>query len=676
VQHTGAQLIPVTLRLAGLAWIVMQVQTIALFARPTPYGEPYLENWTRYFFYAPLYNLIGVVLLATPFLLTGLLTNRRRIPGYLSTWLPRLFLALLVVSVMLDQADHEVMRFMGIHLTVGLLRTYGKIGAWGADVGRSLASDRGGPGLPLLLLVASPAVLWWSGNRVLRHSGSAPARSGLAGLAPALLTLAVLPVAALVQQRKYRRERLQPEVMTLIQELRESVHQGVRPPDLPQLVQSYREEWQHGDPGHAWQFTSDSTYPLLRQPREDAGSSSSPARWNVIYLQLETFRGWDVGLLRPDRAVSPTPFLDSLAASPASAYWTRALSFGTPTVSGFIAGHCSIQPHSRLNVTTTFTFTRLDCLPAELRRQGWHTAFFTAADPDWDGETPWVDRWYDESHFYRNAHDADRLAFRQAADRIRAIGSTGQPFLATVVSISNHYPFQSREPALDLSSSTNPRDAILNTMHYTDAVVREFVERLAGESWFRQTLIVVTGDHGYNLGEHGATAGRGNGWRESIWVPLLIHGAHPRLPAGAHDGVASLLDLAPTLAELLGLRKPTAWQGHSLVHPDTGRFVGSQHVYMTFAETDSFSLVLDPTSGAFRLYQARIDPFQEHDIAASRPEVVERLRRRVTEQQRLIDYLLEVDRVWNEESDRPRGTPRLQQTIFPRPDAPLLPSPH
>src|SRR6185369_16841529 len=74
VQHTGAQLIPVTLRLAGLAWIVMQVLTIALFARPTPYGEPYLENWTRYFFYAPLYNLIGVVLLATPFLLTGLLT--------------------------------------------------------------------------------------------------------------------------------------------------------------------------------------------------------------------------------------------------------------------------------------------------------------------------------------------------------------------------------------------------------------------------------------------------------------------------------------------------------------------------------------------------------------------------------------------------------------------------
>src|SRR5262249_23808845 len=160
-QITGAQLLPVILRLTGLAWLVMLVQAIALFARPTPYGDRYVEDWSRYFPYVPLYNLIGVALLAAPFLLIGIITYRRRMP----VWLPWVFLAILVASVMLDQLDHEVMRFMGTHLTLGLMRTYGKIGAWGADVGRSLTSDRGGPGLPLLLLVASPALLWWSGSR-------------------------------------------------------------------------------------------------------------------------------------------------------------------------------------------------------------------------------------------------------------------------------------------------------------------------------------------------------------------------------------------------------------------------------------------------------------------------------------------------------------------------------
>src|SRR5262249_50960551 len=150
-------------------------------------------------------------------------------------WLPRVFLAILVASVMLDQLDHEVMRFMGTHLTLGLMRTYGKIGAWGADVGRSLTSDRGGPGLPLLLLLASPALLLWSGSRSLRQSRTGTTRKDSAGALLAILTLAVPPVATLFNHRKYRRERLQPEFMTLIQELRENSRVGARPVNLRDL---------------------------------------------------------------------------------------------------------------------------------------------------------------------------------------------------------------------------------------------------------------------------------------------------------------------------------------------------------------------------------------------------------------------------------------------------------
>ena len=653
-QETGAELVPVVLRLVTLAWLALLAQEIALYARPTPYGGPFVAHWDRYFFHAALYNLLGVMLVAAPLLLIWVVAYRRRIPGVMAAWMHRGLLAVLAVTVALDQADNEVMRFMGTHLTANLARTYGKVGAWGSDIGHILLGDRGGPGLPLLILVGSPLILCWSARRLSARRRRAVTWSGPASLAVAVLALAVPLLAYQSPHGRFRRARVQPEILTLLQEIGANTREGTRPADLPRMVERYQAGWLTGDPDRQWQFSSDSTYPLLRIPTATEPPEDTLPRWNVIYLQLETFRGWDVGFLRPDRATSPTPFLDSLAAAPASAFWTRALSFGPPTVSGFIAGHCSVRPHSRREITTTFTLTRLDCLPAALRLHGWHTAFFTGTDPDWDNQTPWLDRWYAERHFYREAKELDRAVFRRAAARIRELGRSGTPFFATVVSISNHYPFRSREPGLDLTTSTDPREAILNTMHYSDAVVREFLSGLAGESWFRHTLVVVVGDHGYNLGEHGATAGLRTGWRESVWIPLLIHGAHPRLPSGSHGEVASLLDVAPTLADLLGVRDPTAWQGQSLLMPAKGRVVSLRRTDIAFAEDDRFSMVLDPVSGPARLYDARIDPLQQHDISASHLETVAALTRRAAEEQSLTDFLLEVDRVWSRERDRPR----------------------
>ena len=68
-------------------------------------------------------------------------------------------------------------------------------------------------------------------------------------------------------------------------------------------------------------------------------------------------RAADVGHLG-GRAPSPTPFLDSLAARPDAAVWTRASSFGMPTINGMFATHCSIAPHSRRFITS-FTPTAL-----------------------------------------------------------------------------------------------------------------------------------------------------------------------------------------------------------------------------------------------------------------------------------------------------------------------------
>ena len=114
------------------------------------------------------------------------------------------------------------------------------------------------------------------------------------------------------------------------------------------------------------------------------------------------------------------------------------------------------------------------------------------------------------------------------------------------------------------------RQRILNTVRYTDDVVRELIETLRREPWFERTLIVINSDHGYNLGEHGGMTGAYSLYRESVWTPFLIVGPHPRLPAGRHDEVVTLLDVAPTIADLIGLREANPWHGHSLLSARPG----------------------------------------------------------------------------------------------------------
>jgi arylsulfatase A-like enzyme len=88
---------------------------------------------------------------------------------------------------------------------------------------------------------------------------------------------------------------------------------------------------------------------------------------------------------------------------------------------------------------------------------------------------------------------------------------------------------------------------------YTDSVIGGFLDELLAGDGGKNTLVVVTADHGEELFDHG---GFGHGFtlhREVVDVPLLI-----RLPGGEGGGTrvaepVSLVDVAPTLLDRLGL---------------------------------------------------------------------------------------------------------------------------
>jgi arylsulfatase A-like enzyme len=300
------------------------------------------------------------------------------------------------------------------------------------------------------------------------------------------------------------------------------------------------------------------------------------------------------------------------------------------------------MPHSSRFISA-FTNVDLDCLPELLRRHGYRAEMFNAGDSDWDNSTFWLSRWYDRLWRYPEAKEQDRPVFRAAAKRIREMAATGRPFLASLVSVSNHVPFRPREPGFE-----RPGDGgqdILATTRYTDDVIGEFLDDLRREPWFAYTLVVIVGDHGFNLGEHDGRPGQKNLYRESLWVPLIVGGGQLRLKPGRYDRPASLLDVAPTIADLLGLREANAWQGHSLATSAPVPIAFKAHD-LTLFETESWSALTDPRDGQYRLFDSRSDWLQRRDVSAKHPGLASAMLARAADRTRLNDYLLRRDLLW------------------------------
>lgn len=638
-------------RMLIVSWFGLFLLQAALFFRLNPYGTPYIFNWQKYFFRAIFYDLFGAFLLGFPFLALWLIRYRIMTPFTPWRYIHVLQIVLLTGNLLLSHVDHEIIRFMGTHLTFSFIQTYVHLpNIKQPMVYSALLADSGGPGLSLVIAFIVPGLYLLWAVRHCRHSLARLASPYIPFSLALVLALGPLLVTGFswwLEKRPLIKEKVRPYVLVFSHELKDEFKTPVRPADYEKLVSRYQEMWLKGNADVGWRF-SNPDYPYLRSPIGDP-SPVERKQWNIVFVQLECFRGWDTGFLRPDQVQTASPYLDSLAKSGQAAFWTRCLSFGPPTVSNFVAAHCSITPHSRRILTTTFITTDLYAFPQALRKKGYQTEFFTVCDPDWDNETIWLSRWYEQVSYQPEKKNLDREIFRAAAERLREVGRGSRPFLMTVVSGVNHYPFKSPEAEFEVSGDVGVSQKILGTMRYTDDVVKEFIEGLRTEPWFEKTIFVIFGDHGYNLGEHSGNPGQINLYRESLWVPFIIYGNHPRLPRGPQVGICSLLDIAPTVADLLGIREPNPWQGHSLV---TGRRSEAVFTFvkgngtLAYAETDRFTIFTDPKATPPLIFNALNDPLQRKVLLPSEAPGVLSLLTDAHNMTKLNDYLISSNKVW------------------------------
>lgn len=178
-------------------------------------------------------------------------------------------------------------------------------------------------------------------------------------------------------------------------------------------------------------------------------------------------------------------------------------------------------------------------------------------------------------------------------------------------------------------------DQYKENVHYADALVGEVIAALDQRNLLKDTLVLVTADHGEAFFEHGRFKHSSTVYDEMIRVPLLF--LHPSLARRTVSEHVGLIDLVPTLVELCGLpSEGNRFEGRSLWPLLMGESSGCEdRWYFSIAaekgthfgfRTDKLKYIYAALSD--QLYDLEADPRETRSIHETSPLLAAWLRQR------------------------------------------------
>lgn len=210
-------------------------------------------------------------------------------------------------------------------------------------------------------------------------------------------------------------------------------------------------------------------------------------------------------------------------------------------------------------------------------------------------------------------------------------GAAAQRFFLWTHLYDAHAPYDAPPPYRDAHL-----DPYVAELLFVDAQIGRLLAALDRLGLAANTYVIVVGDHGEGLGDHGENT-HGFGLFESVLhVPLIVRG--PGLRPGRVAEVVRLVDIAPTVLSLTGIPSEKV-DGAPFVRALRGVRIADAEVY---AETmyparlgrpgvrslraDRYKLIDDGTVALFDLWR---DPFELQNIASDRTAVVSAMRARL-----------------------------------------------
>ena len=293
---------------------------------------------------------------------------------------------------------------------------------------------------------------------------------------------------------------------------------------------------------------------------------------NVVLITLDTTRADRIGAYGA-RDVE-TPALDRLAAE--GVLFDEAVSVAPLT----LPAHASIftgkfPPEHGIRDNGGFFLGPAQVTLAEvLKARGYRTGAFVGAyvlDSKWGMDQGFET--YVDDFDVGGAKGVSLGSIQRPANEVidKALpwidGAKSSPFFAWIHLYDPHTPYRAPEPFL----SRYERHPYNGEIAFTDSQVDRVLAQLRSLGLYDRTLVVVTGDHGESLGEHGESTHGFFIYNSATRVPLIIRTPFSGITSRRVADPVRSVDIMPTVLELLGISMPAPVSGTSLVPLLTGR---------------------------------------------------------------------------------------------------------
>ena len=202
-----------------------------------------------------------------------------------------------------------------------------------------------------------------------------------------------------------------------------------------------------------------------------------------------------------------------------------------------------------------------------------------------------------------------------------------KPFIAYAFTGTTHEPYADLGARFNLRPhEANGENGYINTLHYSDWSIGQFMAEARKSPWFNKTIFIFTADHANHFQQGDFPA--------PFHTPLLIY-APGIVAKGENEVIGSQLDMLPTFMDLLGFNDEFSALGESLLHKRDGGYA--------FATMGGESIVLITPDGYLKhSLQNRLEAAPFH--AGVQSAVFDRMEQRLLAMDQLSYELLQANR--------------------------------
>jgi len=356
----------------------------------------------------------------------------------------------------------------------------------------------------------------------------------------------------------------------------------------------------------------------------------------VVLISVDTLRADHLGGYEASQKI--TPYIDSLAKG--GTLFSQVSALVPLTLPSHSSLFASTYPFENGVEDNGIPFGDGPTLATVLKSAGYRTAAFVGGfvlDRRF-GLSRGFDV-YDSPFDLHNKTTVDAGDLKRPAAQVAAAGmrwldqNSSSPFFLFLHFYDLHTPY-------DLPSDPRLRHGEAGygaELAYVDRVIGDFLAHLTDRGLLSRALIVFTSDHGEGLGEHGENAHGYFVYQSTLHVPLIVHWpkGSKRIPKDRIDEPATLLDVAPTILDALGLPRSAGMRGRSLMAARGAGEIYSESLYarnhfgcaaLRTLRSGRYKYVDAPNP---ELYDLSSDPLESRDLYSTEQPKALAMRRRM-----------------------------------------------